>query len=73
MFNKPIKQYIAQVFLRDNSGHSMEFISTLDTHKEKIASIKKGRTIIEERVRFIEKLPQKYWSYSDIKPMSGDN
>lgn len=70
--NQPLKQYIAQIFLRDSSGHSMEFISTLDTHKQKIASIKKGRSIVEERVRFIEKLPQKYWSYSDIKPIAKD-
>lgn len=63
-----IKQYIAYIFLKDKAGNSVEFYSTLDTHKRKIESIKRGRSIVEERIRFIEKLPQKYWSYSDAVP-----
>lgn len=67
---QPVKQYIAQVYMMDKSGNSFEFISAVGSHKRRIESIRKGRSIIEEKVRFIEKLPQDIWSYSDLKPLS---
>lgn len=61
-----MKQYIAQVYILLASGDEISFMCTPGTHHEKIKRIKQGRTVIEERVRFIEKKPQNVMSYSDI-------
>lgn len=62
-----MKQYVAQVYLMTASGDEIQFLCTPGTHHDKIKRIKEGRIIIEERVRFIEKLPQKTgWSFADI-------
>lgn len=62
------KQYVAQVQLITSTGDSIEFLCTPGTHNDKIKKIKRGRHIIEERVRFIEKQSQKVWSFDSIKP-----
>ena len=61
-----MKQYIAQVYILLGSGDEISFMCTPGTHHEKIRRIKQGRTVLEERVRFIEKKPQNVMSYSDI-------
>lgn len=61
-----MKQYIAQVYIMLASGDEISFMCTPGTHHEKIKRIKQGRTVIEERVRFIEKKPQSVMSYADI-------
>lgn len=65
-----MKQYVAQVYLLTASGDEIQFFCTPGTHHEKIRRIKEGRLILEERVRFIEKLPQKDWSYADVPALS---
>ena len=63
------KRYVTQVLLITSSGDEIRFMCTPGTHHAKIKRIKQGRTIIEERVRFIEIGPQKVFKFEDVVPL----
>lgn len=65
-----MKQYVAQVLLIDKYGHRIEFLCTPDTHTQKIELISRSRSIIEKKIRFIEKQPQSVWLFTDIVPFN---